>query len=81
MKEVSPSGGSVVPVCLLTEENMEQLVEGVCTDPKWPASPSSVRYPRCFLVTELKLVEEDWSEMINSYQTSEHSFIIHRKIT
>lgn len=70
----------MVHICLLTEENMEQLVEGVCTDLKWLASPSSVRYPRCFLVPELKLVE-DWSETLKSYQTSEHSFIIHKKIT
>lgn len=69
----------MVPVGLHTEENMEQLVEGVCTDPKWQASPSSVRYLQCFLATELKVVE-DWSEMLDSYQTSEHSFIIHRKI-
>lgn len=70
---------SAVHVYLHTEENMEQLVEVVCTDPKWLASLFSVRYPWCFLVTGLKLVE-DWSEMLDSYQTSEHWFIIHKKI-
>ncbi len=50
---------------------MEQLVEVVYTDPKGLASLFSVRYPSCFLVTGLKLVE-DWSEMLDSYQTSEH---------
>ena len=69
---------SVVHIYLHTEENMEQLVEVVCTDPKWLASLFSVRYPWCFLVTGLKSAE-DWSEMLDSYQTSQHWFIIHKK--
>lgn len=62
---------SVVHIYLHTEENTEQLVEVVCTDPKWLASLFSVRYPWCFLVTGLKLAG-DWSEMLDSYQTSEN---------
>lgn len=50
---------------------MEQLVEVVCTNPKWLASLFSVRYPWCFLVTGLKLTG-DWSEMLDNCQTSEH---------
>lgn len=61
----------VVHVYLHTEENREQLVEVVCTDPEWLASLFSVRYPQCFLVTGLKLAE-DWSEMSDSYETSEY---------
>jgi len=50
---------------------MEQLVEVVCTDPKWLASPFSLKCPLCFLETGLKLVE-DWSETLDNYQTSVH---------